>query len=190
MTQLTVITPPAEEPVTLAAAKDFLRIGHDGEDELVTRLIESARARIEQEAGLALVTQTLRVDWFAWPSTLAGRGVLLPRRPVTSVILVETVSADDDRTDQTNRFRLDCGRLGLRPWSQAPIIGTDGFVEVTFEAGFGVADDVPGDLQEALLRLVGILYNARGPSGVETERIGEFPETVRAILEARREVRL
>lgn len=49
--------------MTLAAAKDFLRIGHEGEDELVVRLLQSARARIEQAAGLALVEQTLRVEW-------------------------------------------------------------------------------------------------------------------------------
>jgi uncharacterized phiE125 gp8 family phage protein len=45
MTELTVISPPAGEALSLAEAKDFLRIGHEGEDSLVTGLIESARAR-------------------------------------------------------------------------------------------------------------------------------------------------
>lgn len=190
MTNLTVITPPAEEPVTLAAAKDFLRIGHDGEDDLVTRLIQSARARIEQEAGLALITQTLRVEWFAWPSTLAGRGAILPRRPVTSVTSVESINPAGDETDHTNRFRLDCGRLGLRPWSQQPAIETGGSVAVTYEAGFGAGSDVPEDLKEAILRLVGSLYAARAPSAFEFGPGGALPAEVRAILEARREVRL
>lgn len=190
MTKLTVITPPAEEPVTLAAAKDFLRIGHDGEDDLVTRLIAGARARIEQAAGLALVVQTLRVDWLAWPSTLAGRGALLPRRPAKALVSVVCVSEDGDRTDETDRFRIDCGRLGLRPWSLSPAIDSGGWVEITYEAGYGAASDVPEDLKEALLRLAGSLYSTRAPDAFDLSSGGAVPDEVRAILEARREVRL
>jgi len=190
MTKLTVITPPAEAPVTLAAAKDFLRIGHDGEDALVLRLIESAQARIEQAAGLALIVQTLRLDWPAWPATLAGRGVLLPRRPARALVSVVCVSATGDPADQTDRFRLDCGRLGLRPWSRPPAIENGGRVEVTYQAGYGAASDVPEDLQEALLRLAGSLYSARAPGAFDLSAGGALPEEVRAILQARREVRL
>ncbi|MCR9079638.1 MAG: phage head-tail connector protein [Hyphomonadaceae bacterium] len=190
MTDLTVISPPAEEPVTLAAAKQFLRIGHDGEDDLVTRFIQSARARIEQAAGLAFIAQTLRVDWQAWPSVLAGRGALLPRRPAVSLISVVIVAEAGDVTDHTDRFRLDCGRLGLRPWSQLPVIAADEQIEVTYQAGYGTASDVPEDLKEAILRLAGVLYAARAPAAFAFGASGALPEEVRAILEARREVRL
>ena len=82
MTKLTVISPPAEEPVSLAAAKAFLRVGHDAEDSLISDLIASGRARIEQESGLAFVLHTLRVAWTRWPAAVQWRGVRLPRRPV------------------------------------------------------------------------------------------------------------
>ena len=39
MSNLTVITPPAGAALSLAAAKEYLRIGHDGEDGLVAALI-------------------------------------------------------------------------------------------------------------------------------------------------------
>ena len=55
MTDLTVITPPAEEPLTLAAAKDFLRLGTNAEDALVGELIKAGRAQVEASTGLALV---------------------------------------------------------------------------------------------------------------------------------------
>ena len=83
MTQLTVIVPPDKPAVSLASAKDFLRIGHAGEDDLIAQMIEAATKRLEQIAGLALVRQTLQLTWFRWPEAMAGRGsrlcVTLPR---------------------------------------------------------------------------------------------------------------
>jgi hypothetical protein len=61
---------------------------------------------------------------------------------------------------------------------------------VRFEAGFGAAEEVPDDLQEAVLRLVGAIYRARpGDGSIATSDIG-VPAEVQAILNARKEVRL
>ncbi len=165
--------------MTLAVAKDYLRIGHEGEDDLVM-----------QEAAFALVEQELQVSWARWPASLAGRGVLLPRRPATSLVSVQTINADESGTDHTDRFRLECGRLGLRPWSLAPGIETGGRIELVFKAGFGSADDVPEDLKEAVLRLVAASYGARAATGISTNVESGLPIEVQSILDARREVRL
>lgn len=190
MTKLTVISPPAEEPVSLATAKAYLRIGHDGEDALIADLVASARARIEQESGLALVSQGLRVVWGTWPAAIAGRGAILPRRPATSLSSVHVEDGDGTLTDHTARFRLDCGRLALRTWSQCPVLASDDTVLVAFNAGFGAADEVPADLKEACLRMTGALYAEREtlPSS-GSSNVG-LPDAVQSILNARREVRL
>ena len=190
MTKLTVISPPAEEPVSLATAKAFLRIGHDGEDALIADLVASARARIEQESGLALVSQELRVTWGAWPAAMAGRGAILPRRPVLALNSVHVEDGAGTLTDHTERFRLDCGRLALRPWSQCPALATDDTVLVTFSAGYGASDDVPQDLKEACLRMTGALYLARETSPEAGTGGAGLPDAVQSILNARREVRL
>lgn len=52
---LTVITPPNGEALSLDAAKDYLRIGTDGEDALVKALIAAARARLSDVAGPGIV---------------------------------------------------------------------------------------------------------------------------------------
>ena len=81
MSNLTVITPPAEPPVSLADAKKYLRVGHAGEDQLIADLVEAASVRLEQLAGLALVKQTRQLTWLRWPATIAGRGIRLPSSP-------------------------------------------------------------------------------------------------------------
>ena len=51
MTGLTVITPPDGEALSLDAAKDYLRIGTDGEDALVTALVQARWASLEGEVA-------------------------------------------------------------------------------------------------------------------------------------------
>jgi uncharacterized phiE125 gp8 family phage protein len=179
---LTVLTPPDEEPMSLSKAKSYLRIGHNGEDELVTSLIAGARAALETQAGLCLVRRTLRWSFEVWPRDLMARsGVRLPAGPVSELVSVRSVVGEVE-TELTSRFVLDGQRLCLRPGSWLPAIETGARVEVDFVAGFGGAADVPEDLSLALLVMADAAYR-RGSNDV-------VPETAEALVAARREVRL
>jgi uncharacterized phiE125 gp8 family phage protein len=190
MTNLTVISPPGAEPVSLASAKAFLRIGHGGEDGLVSDLIASARARVEQAGGLALVSRAVQATWLRWPAGIEGRGVSVPIGPVTELSSVQVIDAEGVAVDHTGRFRLDCGRVCLRPWSMVPAVPEGGRVEVVFEAGFGDAADVPADLIEAVMLTLRETYEARDLSARRGRDEGPLPERAEAILQARRGVRL
>jgi uncharacterized phiE125 gp8 family phage protein len=182
MSNLTVITPPAEEALSLGAAKEYLRIGHAGEDGLVAALIPAARARLEIVGGFALVTQTLKRGWDCWPPGVTRHGVRLLPGPASALVAVELVDAEGGGELVTTRFRLEGGRLKLKPFTPLPGIPIGGRVEVTFVAGYGAAADVPADLVLALKRLVRVAYQ-RGDAA-------DLPEDVAAILAARSEVRL
>ena len=115
MNNLTVISPPDGEALSLGAAKDFLRIGHDGEDDLVTSLIASARARLEAETGLALIGRTVKRRFDRWPSGVTRTGLRLVPGPASALVSVETVDSEGAAQLYTARFALSGGRRRLKP---------------------------------------------------------------------------
>lgn len=177
---LTVLTPPGEEALPLAEAKAFLRIGHDGEDVLVADLAAGARARLEEAAGLALVTRTLRRTYHAWPTSVLRRGIALRPGPVASLVAVRTVDAGETATDFTGRFRLVAGRPCLRPGVALPVLSSGLRVEIDFTTGFGAASEIPEDLVHALKLILLDAYRRNGELGL--------PQEAKAIIAARREV--
>ncbi|MDP1556835.1 MAG: hypothetical protein Q8L84_15355 [Hyphomonas sp.] len=184
MTELTVITPPAGEPLTLAAAKDFLRLGTDAEDALVTALIRAGRAHVETATGFALVSRTLMRRWTAWPHGLMRGGVKLRPGPAQALVSVVRVDAEGGEELVTGRFELLSGKLRLRPFAGLPVVPLGGAIEVTFVAGYGEAEDVPEDLVHGVKLWVQAAYLAG-----DAKR-GAADAAVDAALAPRREVRL
>ena len=185
---LTTVIPPNGEPVSLIEAKDYLRIGHDGEDALVQHLVAGARARLERASGLALVTRTFRQTWSAWPAALKSRGIPVRPGPVTSIISIGMIFASGEETDLTARFFFapDRQRLCLPDFMPAPLIPPGGRIEIAYEAGFGAAADVPADLKQAVLSLAQQTYQ-RGEVPLAD---APLPSDVEDVLMAYREVRL
>ena len=160
---LSITTPPSAEPVALADAKAFLRVTSTAEDALIGALITAARARIEAELGLAMLTTSFRETFDTFP----GGPILLARGPINAVSAVAVADASGTFTT------LDAGAylaaLGSRPGSITPVSGAwptpgiavDG-VRVDYTAGFGAdPSDVPAPLIQAILRLVGYAYDHR-----------------------------
>lgn len=71
-----LLTAPAVEPLSLAETKDYLRVEHNDDDDLIGALIAASRIHVEAQTRRALITQTWRITLDAWPSE--GR---LPIRP-------------------------------------------------------------------------------------------------------------
>lgn len=149
---------PAEEPVSLAETKAFLRLDGDAEDGLVTALIAAARLHVEATTGRALVRQSWRLVLDAWPAEV--------RLPVVPVIEVTEARAFDEQDDE---HELDIGgiqlagdRLLLPAIADGmPVLRARLGLELDYVAGFGDAADVPADLKQGLLALVAHWFEHR-----------------------------
>lgn len=65
------------DPVTLAEAKAFLRVAHEGEDASITRLLATAKERLEKELGRTLDAASplpLKQALLAWVAHAFERG--------------------------------------------------------------------------------------------------------------------
>lgn len=80
---VTTTVEPGSEPITLAQAKNYLKVDFNEDDDLITSLITSARIRLEKYAGIAMSARTLQVvayvDSFIEP----------PYAPINNITKVE-----------------------------------------------------------------------------------------------------
>lgn len=182
-------TSPTVEPVTAAELRAFLRETEAGlPDAEALSYITEAREMIEENTGLALVTQSWRLALDRWP----GRGpepwwdgvrqgsvadlyggdgdVYLPRYPLQDVdaITVYDEAGSPQSVTVASVFDVDRyrkpGRIGLKFGATWPVAlrPTNG-VEIVYTAGYGdAASDVPAALRRAVKQAAAHLYAHRG----------------------------
>lgn len=175
--------PPAIEPVTLAEAKNHLRVDSDitQDDVLIAMLIGAARRYAEVYCGRSFITQQWRLvlDSFPGPSlygvpfgvpfSLPGHAILLERGPVQSVnSIVYTamdgygealMSNDDWVADLSGGLARITPRFGKIWPIPLPQIGA---VKVAYTAGYGSSpSDVPEGIRHWILLRLNTLYENR-----------------------------
>lgn len=179
---LTQLTAPAEEPLTLADAKDHLRVTHTDEDMLIAALIATARESAEARTGRALVTQTWRHTLDTWP---AHGIIVLPRPPLVSVQEVSYLDNDGARqiipgTDYQVITNTLLGQvLPAYGLSWPSCRDQPGSIQVDYTAGYGAAADVPQSLKAWMLLAIGTWYARR-----EALASGSVMELPRAFWDA------
>jgi len=168
---LMLVTPPAEEPVSLADAKAHLRVDISDDDALIATLIKAARELFENYTRRALVTQTWDLVLDAFP---AERELELPRPPLQSVTSITYKEADGSvQTFPTSEYVVDTsgmfGRVVLKSASTWPSVQLwpAGAVTVRFVAGYGGASGVPQAAKHAILLMVAYWYENREAVAVQ-----------------------
>jgi uncharacterized phiE125 gp8 family phage protein len=187
---VTVIRPPAFEPISLEQARQHLRVdvypgspGGHPDDDLITRAIVAARERAEEITRRALVEQGLRLvaaGWYrdSWQRTYRHGSIDLLRPPLISV---DQVSYYDDANvlrvvDPSHYFMEETQPVQRVRWAGAfdypCVYARDDAVRVDYTAGYAgyaspvidqeqAASGIPASIINGMLLLVGDMYENR-----------------------------
>ena len=158
--RLTLATGPSVEPITKTECKRHLSIAesntsHDNELDV---LIESARRKLEEDTGLAVISQT-----YTQVFPVFVDGLRLARSPLTAVSSITYYdSADVQQTLSTSVYGVDLTTRQIRLKSNQDWPDTYqrwDAITVTFTAGYASASLVPANIKHALLTLVAYYFD-------------------------------
>ena len=186
VTGLTLVTPPAVEPITLDEAKNYLRVDITDDDALIETYITAARQACEAFIRGCLITQTWRVSFDGFPDNFR-QAIEIPVEPLQTVTSVKWFDQNNAETDLvawangSGDYILDTdsepGRLVLPPnqvwpgvslWPVSP-------VQVVVTAGFGSSGaNVPAAYINGMRMCIAHWYENR--SAIETT--GAVPKEV------------
>jgi uncharacterized phiE125 gp8 family phage protein len=203
-TQVTTANDNAVQEIAYTGSKQYIRVvatvagntcefsvdiikeqPYSAEDDLLTALITVARDYCEQYQNRQYVT-AIWVLWLDdWPS---NNFIRIPLPSLQDIVSVKYYGTDNteytmDESDYFIDYKSEPGRVVLaygETWPLETLRPANG-VYVEFEAGYGdTAADVPKRVKQAMLLLIGHLYERREQS-VE-KALSEIPFGVKALL--------
>lgn len=185
---------PTTEPVSLDECLNYLRVAEPDDAGTVEALIPVAREMVEMFTGRALMSQQFTYTASGWPTGCGfyGRMIELARTPLASVQSVRYYPADGgalatlSSSDYVVMTSTEPGYLCRFDTASWPALASrPDAVQIAFTAGYASAALVPATLRQAVLLLVGHLYELRTPVNVGNI-VNELPFSVRHLLESHR----
>lgn len=168
---LSLVTPPTEEPVSLAEALGHLRVDHSDADARIDGHIVTARENAEAFCRRAFVTQVwdLVLPRFPTRDELVNdrvlRAIRIPKPPLVTIDSVTYF--DEDGDSQTLATATYYAVTQTHPgWMARQVDQTwpatrarADAVTVQFTAGYGAASAVPRSIRDAILLDVEALFD-------------------------------
>lgn len=157
---------PIGEVLTLKEVRDFLRVEHSDENNLLASMIMGATSKVEKYLSRSLLTQTwvLSIDDYPADTTIP-----LYYGTVQSITSVTSYLSDGttDVFDNTNYYLVNAQ---LKPeislvynalWPSNILRPKEG-VKIEYITGYGDdASDVPYSVKEAILHIIASMYENR-----------------------------
>jgi uncharacterized phiE125 gp8 family phage protein len=174
-----LLSPPADEPISLAGAKQYLRVEHDSDDELIAALTAAARNAVERATRRVLVEQSWRIVLDRWPAS--GR-IVAPVNPLRALEAARVLAADGEPAAlDLDRFTLDTASVpGVIAFERANVAEPGralAGLELDVTAGYGAPADVPAPLVQAIRLLLARSYEQR-----EEVRPDALPDAVATLI--------
>lgn len=148
---ITTTVAPTAVVVTLAEAKNYLRVDYNEDDDLITALINTAQTRLEQYAGVAMTARTLKVVAYV------DAFIELPYTPTNTISKVEY-------WDNNAWVEIEVGGYYVLGETTKKVYLTsifDNEFRFTYTCGYTTT---PQTMKTALLKMVSDLYEYRESS--------------------------
>jgi uncharacterized phiE125 gp8 family phage protein len=154
---ITNLSDPIGQIITLAEAKNYLRVDYSEDDDLINSLILSAQKRLEQYAGIAFNQRTLQTIAYV------DNFIELPYAPISTVLSVEVFMGNDwvELTQGGDYYLV--GNTYTKVYFTSYLCSEFRF---TYLCGF---ECLPDSIKVANLKLISDLYEYR-ESSVESTK--------------------
>lgn len=182
---LTLITPPAVEPVSLAEMKKHLGVDHSDDDDYIGMLIAAARSTIDGREGWlgrTLITQT----WDYILDTFPSAEIYLPLLPVQQVENVAYVDSNGDtQSVAAGDYMLDTASyqhwlFPMSGFAWPATLGGINNVTIRLKAGYGDnGANVPAPIRAAIMLMTAEMYERR--EAQQGQGIEENPTVMRLL---------
>lgn len=193
---ITVITPPASEVLTLTEVKTHLRVDSTDDDTLISSLLVAAREYAEKYTARRFVTQTLQLsidnffDWYTFDSGLASpwyQYIELPYPPTSSITTISYLNQSNswatlDSSIYQTDFVSEPARIYHAYNQSFPVVQqVPQAVKIVYVTGYGAASAVPSGIKGAMKLLIGHWYEHR--TEVEDYPTFEIPRAAKSLLD-------
>ncbi|TGE33329.1 head-tail connector protein [Desulfosporosinus sp. Sb-LF] len=170
---LTLITPPAVEPLSLADVQNYLRIDTTNdtlEDAYVTSLIVSAREYCENFQNRAYITQTWEMALPRFPFSAEAMAIEIPKgklQTIESITYKDTAGVENTLVPELEYAVSNRGILGRISPPFGKVFPLDILypldpVVIRFTCGYGDGpEDVPARVKQAMMLLIAHWYENR-----------------------------
>lgn len=153
--QVSLVTPPIDEPVPLEEVKLNLRFDDASHDPLLQNVIPAARDWVERRTQTKFAEQTWELTLDGFPTS----AIELPFGPVQSITSVKYDDEDaEEQTLSTSLYRLSGSRYVV-PVDEWPAVADGASVRIRFVAGYSSSSPIPDSVRAAIILKVMELHN-------------------------------